>query len=200
LAANVSTDLEPSRLRLFVAVDLPPEARRALGAAQDAFRRRDLASLRWVRPEGIHLTLKFLGETPAGRLDAIREAVAAAARGRAPFRLALGPLGTFGGRRPRVLWVAVEGDLDPLHDLQSAVERGLVAAGFSPEERAYSPHLTLARLPQPPRPEIARRLAEALAEVEPPRAAFAVEEVVLMRSDLRPGGAVYQQLGAFPLR
>ena len=174
--------------------------RRALGAAQDALRDRDLGSLRWVRPEGVHLTLKFLGETPADRLDAVRTAVAAAARRRAPFRLSLGPAGTFGGRRPRVLWLAIEGDVEPLRELQSAVERELVAAGFPPEERDYSPHLTLARVPQPPPPATARRLAEALAGLDPPSAEFDVEEVLLMRSHLQPAGAVYETLAAFPLR
>lgn len=187
-------------LRLFVAVDLPDNVREALRGLQEQLRGCDLSGLRWVRPEGVHITLKFLGETPAERVSAISEALAAATRGRRWFQLALGKLGTFGGRRgPRVLWVDITGDDERLRELQEAVERTLVEIGFPPEERAFSPHLTLARVRQPPRPGIGERVSRALGSAEPPSCEFPVREVVLMRSTLQPGGAVYEHLAAFPL-
>jgi len=191
---------EDQLLRLFVAVDLPGQVREALARLQGGLRSHDLSDLRWVRPQGVHLTLKFLGETPAGRVAAITEALAGAIRGRRRSRLALGALGTFGGRRrPRVLWLDITGDIERLQELQAAVEEALVEVGFPPEERDFSPHLTLARVPQPGRPGTAERIAQALESVVPPRSEFDVREVVLMRSTLQPGGAVYERLAAFPL-
>jgi len=191
---------EDQSLRLFVAVDLPGQVREELGRAQGELRRHDLSDLRWVRPQGIHLTLKFLGETPAGRVAAITKALAGAIGGRRRFHLALGALGTFGGRRrPRVLWLDITGDIERVRELQAAVEEALVEVGFPPEERDFSPHLTLARVPQPGRPGTAERIAQALESVAPPRSEFDVREVVLMRSTLQPGGAVYERLAAFPL-
>ncbi len=191
---------EERSLRLFVAVDLPEEVRGGLGRLQEELRRHDLSDLRWVRPQGVHLTLKFLGETPADRVAAITEALAGAISGRRWFRLALGAPGTFGNRRgPRVLWLDVIGDIERLQELQAAVERALVEIGFPQEERGFSPHLTLARVRQPARADTAERVAHALRAVTPPQAEFDVREVVLMRSTLQPGGAVYERLAAFPL-
>src|SRR3972149_198825 len=125
---------EDERLRLFVAIDLPEDVRESLGRLQTDLRRHDLSSLRWTRPEGVHLTLKFLGATPAPWVTATEAALARAVRGIPSFRLTLGAPGTFGGRRgPRVLWVDVEGELQPLQPLQAAVERELAAAGRAPQ-------------------------------------------------------------------
>jgi len=192
---------EDESLRLFVAVDLPPQVREALGRLQEEIRRHDLSHLRWVRPRGIHLTLKFLGETPAVKVAAITKALSGTTSGRSPFRLALGAPGTFGSRRgPRVLWLDVIGDIEPLRALQAAVEEALVEVGFPREERGFSPHLTLARVPQPARPGTAEGIAHALRAVTPAQAELDVREVVLMRSTLQPGGAVYEPLAALPLK
>jgi len=195
-----SSRSEDQSLRLFVAVDLPGQVREALGRLQGELRRHDLSRLRWVRPQGVHLTLEFLGETPAGRVAAITKALAGATGGRRSFSLALGAPGAFGNRRgPRVLWLDVIGDVEPLRELQAAVEEALAEVGFPPEQRKFSPHLTLARVPQPAPPGTAERIAQALQAVTPPQVEFDVREVVLMRSILQPGGAVYERLAAFPL-
>ncbi|MEX0799723.1 MAG: RNA 2',3'-cyclic phosphodiesterase [Dehalococcoidia bacterium] len=187
-------------LRLFVAIELPEPVLAALGDVQDQLRAHRLEGLRWTRPEGVHLTLKFLGETPAVRLGDIEAAVASAVDGRTAFRLALGAAGTFGSRgRPRVVWIDLEGEVEELRRLQLAVEAALVAIGFPAEEREFSPHLTLARVRQPPPRELAERLTAALAEVSTPEMEFEAKEVSLMRSELGPGGAVYTRLAAFPL-
>lgn len=198
-----STPVRPggNLLRLFVAVDIPNDVREALSRLQGDLRRGDLSRLRWVRPEGVHLTLKFLGDTPAEKVPAIEQALSIAVRGVSPFHLALGKTGTFGGRRrPRVLWLDITGDIERLGALQLAVDAALADAGFPPEDRRFSPHLTLARVPQPAPPGTAQSISRALETVTPPRRGFEVSEVLLMRSTLQRGGAVYNRLAALPLR
>jgi 2'-5' RNA ligase len=188
-------------LRLFVAVDIPNDVREALNRLQSDLKRLDLSRLRWVRPEGVHLTLKFLGNTPGEKVRGIEEALATAARGTSPLRLALGKTGTFGGRRrPRVLWLDITGDVQRLGALQLAVDSALADAGFPPEDRKFSPHLTLARVPQPAPAGVAESISHALEAITPPRREFEVSEVLLMQSTLQPGGAVYKRLAALPLR
>jgi 2'-5' RNA ligase len=182
--------------RLFVAIELPTEVRATLDDLQHNLQRDPaLARLRWVRPEGIHLTLKFLGETPAERLPEIEPTVARAVVGIPPFDLHLGNLGAFGSpRAPRVLWVEVAGDLDSLAKLQSQVEAELGALGFPAEARRFSPHLTLARVPPERAAEAARPLAEAIANRDSVRGAIRAEALALIKSDLQRGGAIYTQL------
>jgi 2'-5' RNA ligase len=183
-------------LRLFVAIELPADLLARLSDVQHTLQRDTaLARLRWVRPEGIHLTLKFLGETPATRQKDIEGAVARGSTGIAPFELRLGRLGRFGGRgSPRVVWVDLAGDVEPLLRLQSQVEKELAQLRYPPEGRPFSPHLTLARVP----PEIARDVAgpleAAVEEATVPGATMRVESVALMRSELKPAGALYTRL------
>ncbi len=178
--------------RLFVAIELEPPMLAALGQVQAALQRRPLEGLRWVRPEGIHLTLKFLGDTPANRLPAIRRALAGAVLGVPPLRLSLDTPGSFGSRQsPRVVWVGLRGDIEELGRLQRRVDEALEKEGFPREQRAFSPHLTLARI----RPEsalaLAAPLAEALRDLQVPDASMETRVLSLMRSRLNPRGAEY---------
>jgi len=189
----------PEWLRLFVAIELPDDVREALSRLQHELQRRGLEKLRWVRPEGIHLTFRFLGATPKERVPAIEEGLAGAVIDAATPELALGKLGTFGGSRPRVLWVDLTGQVDAVRHLQERVESAMNGLGFEPQARGWSPHVTLARV----RPEIARETASgitrAISEVEIPSSVIPVRVVSLMRSTLRPTGAVYERIAAFPL-
>jgi 2'-5' RNA ligase len=189
-------------LRLFIAIELPAGVLATLNDLRhDLQREPALARLRWVRPEGIHLTLKFLGETPAERCPEIEAAVGRSVRGVPPFELQLGKLGTFGNRKsPRVLWVDLGGDVETLAELQSQVEAELGPLGFPDDGRPFSPHLTLARVPPELAAEAAHPLADAVASHDAPRGSIHAEELSLMRSDLQRGGAVYSQLFAAPLR
>jgi 2'-5' RNA ligase len=188
-------------LRLFIAIEMPPAWIDALAAVQDQLRRRGLERLRWVRPEGIHLTLAFLGDVAEQRVPDVTNAMTEAAVGRQPFRLALGDPGTFGGPAgPRVLWVGIDGDLGPLNLLQRTVAARVRAAGFPIEGGRFAPHLTLARVPDRLPADMAGRIGSALAGVSVPAAApFTVSTVALMRSELGPGGARYTRLGAAAL-
>jgi 2'-5' RNA ligase len=186
-------------LRLFVAIELPGAVREALSRLQHELQRKGLERLKWVRPEGIHLTLKFLGPTPAEKVAAIEEALAKAFEGIDGHELTTGKLGTFGGSRPRVLWLDLTGDLELTRRVQERVEVATEKLGFPREARGWSPHVTLARV----RPEMMREMAgaigPAISRVRAPAGTIPVSEVSLMRSTLRPSGAVYERLAAFPL-
>jgi 2'-5' RNA ligase len=192
---------EASQLRLFVACELPPEMKSALSALQETLRRQGAPSVRWVRPEGIHLTLKFLGAVPSQRVASISAALAPTVEGIRPLELSLGALGTFGGRRgARVVWVGVEGDVERVAELQRRVEAALERLGFPSEHRAFSPHLTLARVPDHVGSTERERLWDLTKALPPPAAVrVTIRELSLMRSILGPGGAVYERLAAFPL-
>ena len=189
----------PESLRLFVAIELPGEVRETLGRLQHELQRRGLEKLRWVRPESIHLTLKFLGETPAEKVPALQVALTDAVKGTDAHELALGKLGTFGGSRPRVVWVDLTGELDAVRDLQERIEMALHPLGFEREARGWSPHVTLARVRQESVREVAGVIGPAIAAVNAPAGAIPVHEVSLMRSTLRPSGAVYELVAAFAL-
>ena len=192
---------EGSELRLFVACELPSEMKAALSALQDALRRQGAPPVRWVRAGGIHLTLKFLGSVPAQRVTDICAALAPTVDGIRPLQLSLGSLGTFGGRRgARVVWVGVNGDVERAAQLQRRVEEALARLGFPTEERAFSPHLTLARVPDHVGSAERERLWDLTKALAAPEAAsVTIREVSLMRSVLGPSGAVYERLAAFPL-
>ena len=196
---------EGESLRLFVAVELPETWRQALGASQERLRARLAADgselrLRFVRPESVHLTLKFLGETPSGRLGAIESALSLAVAEAPNVRLELGRIGSFSDRRaPRVVWAGVGGDTRAFALLAERIETRLAAAGFGRERRGFQPHLTLARLPETlsaaQRAYVAQASGEgSIAAPEP----FVVEQVSLMRSRLGPGGARYECIARFP--
>jgi 2'-5' RNA ligase len=183
-----------------VACELPGETREALAAVQSLLRERGAEGLRWVRPEGIHLTLKFLGEVPVRRLEAVERALAGAVR--EPFRLSvrLGRLGSFGGSTGlRVVWVALEGDVEALSGLAARVERALGPLGFPPERRPFAAHLTLARVREGVSPHDRRRLFDLVRSIEVPALPGAtLERVSLMQSTLDPGGAIYRHRAQFP--
>lgn len=188
-------------LRLFIAIELPGNLLAALNQVQHELQREPvLAPLRWVRPEGIHLTLKFLGETPEERRAEIEAALPRAVAGVAPFDLHLGKLGRFGSKNsPRVAWIDIAGDTEPLGRLQAQVEREISPLGYPSETRAFAPHLTLARVPPEQAREVAAALDDAMSRTTVPPASMQANEVALMKSDLQRGGAIYTQLFAAKL-
>ena len=177
-----------------MAVELGDGVRQALADLQNDLRERGLERLRWVRGEGIHLTLKFLGDTPENMVPQISEALSRAVAGTRRHRLSLGRIGTFGGKRPRVLWVDLVGETDELASLQHVVETELSALGFEREKRRFSPHLTLARVRPETSADIAEAIPKGIESVRAPDTAVLVSEVALIRSTLGPGGAVYNRL------
>ena len=194
-AASVEGD-RSKRLRLFVACELPDDVRRALGGLQDDLRQLIPVRLRWVRPESVHVTLKFLGEVEETRVDAITSALATAVE---PFELGLrlAKLGGLGGARLRVVWVGLDGDVAPLASLAGRVEGALTPLGFPPERRPFAAHLTLARVPDQASPEERRELANLIERHRfEPLPSMILTEVHLVRSVLRPGGSVYSRIAS----
>ena len=133
-------------IRTFVAIELSDEIKRVLSELMESLREKDIREVRLVRPEGVHLTLKFLGDIPVGKVDAVKEALSCVTS-HAPFELDLDGTGVFPNeRKPRVLWVGIKGDMAPLNALQSDVENALEGIGFRRERRDFSPHLTIGRI------------------------------------------------------
>ncbi|HEY8149625.1 MAG TPA: RNA 2',3'-cyclic phosphodiesterase [Vicinamibacteria bacterium] len=176
-------------IRAFVALPLPDTLRRAVAETIQGLT-PSLPGVRFVRDEGAHVTLRFLGWTQADTIGALQAPLRAAAAACPPLDLAVRGLGTFPERgRPRVLWLGL-GVPRAAAALQAACESAAVAAGFEPETRAFHPHLTLGRWrdrkPRPSLPDVDLGSAH-------------VRELVLYRSDLRPSGSVYTPLAVFPL-
>jgi RNA 2',3'-cyclic 3'-phosphodiesterase len=190
--------------RTFIAIELG-DAARAYLARQIARLRTDLPSVHWVDPAGLHLTLAFLGELDDERLRLACDAAAQAAAGAGPFGLRVAGLGMFGRlNAPRVVWAGVGGELDHLRRLHAALRDALAARGFAPEERDFSPHLTLARLRGPLPAEQVARLSQLVNAARPAYSAgsgAAIEANVLsvMMSELLRPAARYTRLYAFPL-
>jgi 2'-5' RNA ligase len=177
-------------VRAFVALELGEDVRAALEKLTASLRPR-VSGARWVRPEGVHLTLRFLGDTPPSRIEQLLPLLAAAASGCEPLEARLAELGTFPGpgKPPRVLWLGIQLP-PPAFALQAECEGAAVAVGFPPEERPFRGHLTLARFRE-------RVLRPALPPVD--LGVFSLETLALVRSELRPGGAVYTPIARFPL-
>lgn len=185
--------------RLFAAVELPDPVRERLARVIRSFRDAGWRA-KWVNPEVSHLTLKFYGSVPTSGIPALADALRPVIAARAPFRVEARGCGAFPGpSRPRVLWVGVAGDVAALQQLQGTVERVSATLGFPAEERAFHPHLTVARVQPEELPTLAR-LPERLAEVDAlPGLPIEVQGVTLMRSQLGRGGAVYSVVDRFPL-
>ncbi len=188
-------------LRAFIALSVPPEAQRVLEPTVQRVSAVAPGAVRWVNLDGLHLTLKFLGNVDAGRVDGIAQGMRLACRDLVPFELTLSELGVFPNEsRPRVVWAGVQGDLDPLIKLQAAIEAAMAGLGFAPEKRPFAPHLTLGRVQErassAQRSRLGRAVATCLIEASQP---WLVEEVHLVRSDLGPQGAAYTNLASATL-
>lgn len=184
-------------LRTFIAIELDEPVRAALGMVQDELKPRvPKGSVRWVDPAGIHLTLKFLGETPATRLPAIEAALRAACAPFSPLDLIVEGRGCFPNfRRPNVIWVAIRDRGSALARLQRAIEEHIAPLGWPAEKRPFRPHLTLGRVNRDLRPDEQAAVGAAVEAFEVEQiATVRVTSVSLMRSDLRPTGAVYTRL------
>ena len=183
-------------MRLFVAAELPAGLRDRLGSVQESLRQAPLP-VRWVRPEGIHLTLKFLGEAPQTRLGEITAALRAAGEGIAPFHLEACGAVPFPVRgTPRLVWVETRGDREAARRLAAAIDAATARIGFPAEAREYRAHLTLGRVKGPGRGEWRAMLERVAGQAAGP---FDVREYVLFHSRPGPEGAVYTALQRFPL-
>ena len=189
------------QIRAFIAIELSEELKASLARLQELIKLGSESCVKWVDPQGMHLTLKFLGNISVDKVSAISEAIAEVARSVAPFRLELTESGAFPNTKaPRVAWVGLGGDLESLLRLQRGIDQALIPLGFPPEARAFSPHLTLGRVRDQATPQERRRLGERMASLEVQgQPSLYVDRVSLMRSQLTSKGAIYSRLSAAEL-
>jgi 2'-5' RNA ligase len=191
-----------SKLRVFAALELPAEWQTGL---DEVLRRLQAVipsgGVRWVRPEGIHLTLKFFGEVAANQAPDIQTALTQATQSLPPVSLEVDRLGVFPNPlRPRVVWIGVAGEVEKLGRLQKAIEAAMTPLGFAPEARGFTPHLTLGRVTESLQPRDRQTLMETLTRLPVgPFQTWTASNLSLVRSDLLPSGAVYTRLAAIPL-
>lgn len=186
-----------STIRAFVAIKLPEELKVKLGEVQDALKRggRDVS---WVKPESIHLTLKFLGDIEAARVDDISKALTEASAGVPPFTVTARGVGGFPNlKTPRVLWVGLEENAE-LARLAKNIDERLGDLGFERDDRPFHPHLTLARIKSPSEGrELGKKASELNIDIN---VDFKADFFVLFRSVLSPGGAEHTELKRLPLK
>lgn len=187
---------QAGQIRAFVALEMPASVRETIRREQGAIK-RELPRARWTRPEGQHLTLRFLGETTADRLARLKSEIGTRVARLPAVLISLSGAGFFpSARRPRVAWIG--GEARGGAEVAAAVQTASVEVGFEPDGRSWSLHLTQARLDRPwPRRAVESYLEWGRGLVFEP---FTCREVVLFSSELRPGGALYTPMERFPLR
>ncbi len=183
-------------LRTFIAFPLPASIRDHIQSIQDGVRAEGLR-MRWVKPENIHLTLKFLGNVAPADIEGIAEAMAETVQSAPVIRLGAKGLGVFPGiSRPRVLWVGLQGETHALIEIQKRLDERLGRIGIAPDTRPFKAHLTIARAKGSLN---SKTLAEAMAVLGNTESApFTADKMVLYQSELKPDGAVYTRLKSVP--
>jgi 2'-5' RNA ligase len=184
-------------LRTFIAIELDEEVHDNLRHLRDRLAGQVApGSVRWVRPEGIHLTLKFLGDTPVDKVEEVKAALTQAAAEVGPFTFTVTGLGCFpNSRRPRVVWVGIQELTGALARLRDAVEEHVAPLGFPTERRSFSPHLTLGRVQRRASKSEVREIGEVVASSSIGIVGeMTVTSVSYIKSDLKPSGAVYTTL------
>ena len=184
-------------IRSFIAIEIPPPLRSRLAELQLELKRA-AADVKWVRPEGVHFTLKFLGSIGEDDVDRISLALSPLVEKCPPFELRVKGLGGFpSSRNPRVIWVGMDQGTEVASSLQREIEQKLSALGFPPETRPFSPHLTLGRIRSSKGMGSLAQSLQTQKDVE--LGNFFAREVFLIKSDLQPSGAVYTKLGIFKM-
>jgi RNA 2',3'-cyclic 3'-phosphodiesterase len=192
-------------IRTFIAVELDPALKQAITGVQgtlqgELHRLTPGVRLQWVRPDSIHLTLKFLGDIEESQVGDILQALERAGRDQAPFSLDVQGFGVFPDLRgPRVLWIGFSGHTDRLIRLAGSIDAALAPLGFHVEHKPYTPHLTLARVKGQ-----SLAIGKALADSGAMRdftsmGTLSIQAVALMKSELTPSGSIYSRLGLITL-
>lgn len=190
--------LNMETIRSFIAIELPATIQVELGRVIKQLGPATRA-VRWVPAQNIHLTLQFLGDVEASAVANLQATLKQEAKLRRPFEIHVGQSGAFPNlRRPRVIWIGVQAPPE-LADLQRGIARALAPLGYPPEDRPFSPHLTLGRVSQHAAPEEIGKLANLLAKTTVGELGIcSVHAVQLFRSDLRPTGSIYSRLFEAP--
>lgn len=184
-------------IRSFIAFELPEEMRQSISALLDRLRSFQLKA-RWIRPENIHLTLKFLGRINPAQFEPVVRVMQDAVKGVAPFDLTAKGVGLFPGvNRPRVIWVGLSGRKEVLIQIQGVLQDRLYSIGYQKEDRPFQGHLTLGRFKERVNPMELSKALDALGSFESPP--FVLDRITLFQSELKPSGAVYTTLSSVHL-
>ncbi|MFP4458352.1 MAG: RNA 2',3'-cyclic phosphodiesterase [Candidatus Zixiibacteriota bacterium] len=179
------------RQRLFIALEIPKEIRNFIWEDVSSILRKSNIKVSWVKPDNMHITLKFLGDTPNSKIQEIISVLNEIFDSAPKIETKLGKAGTFGGRNPRVVWITPDGGIEMMKGLAGQINNRLASLGFKKDKRRFSTHLTLGRVRQ-------RRNTEPLKiEIEKldyPPLRFSISSAVLIRSTLTQHGAIYEPI------
>jgi len=186
-------------IRSFLAFELPGEIREQIRAVSKELK-KIIMPVRWVKVENIHLTILFLGSVDEDTIADIEEKVSVVVKGFSAFKTKLNAVGAFPHwRRPRVIWIGLDGDIGRLSDLRDELQEELKVLGFMPEKRPFRPHLTLGRFKGPiDQNENMKWIIDRYHDINSDL--YQLNELILYKSDLKPDGPVYTKMATWPLR
>jgi RNA 2',3'-cyclic 3'-phosphodiesterase len=189
-------------IRSFIAVELPEELKKELAELEAQIKKNSPPIVRWVDPNSIHITLKFLGEIAEESIDELLLAMEESVPGIPPFKLEVREVGAFPNlNRVQVVWVGVKGELDKITRLQQRVEANTEQLGFPRESRDFTPHLTLGRVRNEASTNERQRLGKVLSETSfTALHNINVDAINLMKSQLTSSGAIYTRIGQVKLK
>jgi len=190
------------QIRSFIAIELPDGLKLELSSLQAMLRQPDDRWVKWVNPQGIHLTLKFLGNIPADKISPVSVAMEAAVNGIPPFNLEVSNLGAFPNlRQVQIIWVGVSGETELLRKLQQRLDSQLKPLGFNPEKRGFTAHLTLGRLRNQAPADERLKLGQLITTAEfVSTHVIEVKAINLMKSQLTREGAIYSRAASASLK
>jgi RNA 2',3'-cyclic 3'-phosphodiesterase len=182
-------------LRCFIAIEIPEAIKRTIAGSVESLKKSG-ADVKWLLPENIHITLQFLGETEEALIPVIKKALDKILLTYSPFYIKIAGVGCFPDtRRPRIIWVGTE-ESQPVINLHADIAEGMAELGYREEERNFTPHLTIGRV------KSNRDIGELLRKINEIKAAsfsaFEVQNITLMKSELKPSGAIYYSLAEIP--
>lgn len=185
-------------IRSFIAIKISEEVLQRIVEVQEILKESGV-SVKWVEPKNIHLTLKFLGDTPESQIEDIVRVMQESTEGTSPFQISIARVGAFPNLRyPRVIWVGVQDVQEALQKIQHRLEQGLHALGFAIEEGVFKPHITLGRVKSEKNKSNLLRMVETVVNTE--FGVLQVNHIHLIRSDLKPTGPEYTVIRSVELR
>jgi len=186
-------------IRAFIAIELPEETKKKLIELEASLQEKKYPA-KWVLPENMHLTLKFLGDIGTDSIPNIRDVMEEAVLYTTPFKLGVSGVGVFPNmRRIQIIWAGVTGELSPLNELQKNLDTGLKNLGFAPESRPFTAHLTLARMRDEASPGERETAGKIISTVQIKAPEFQVKAINLIKSELKREGPVYTRILSVPL-
>ncbi len=186
------------KIRSFLAFELPLEVEAVVNQVSEELKRSSL-NAKWVKSGNVHLTVVFMGDVETDEIPTIKKEVEKVCLTYGAFDISLKGLGCFPhARKPRVIWVGVDGDLERMSSFRDTLLERLIPFGIKEEKRRFKPHLTLGRFRKPKRTSSEElELISRYEDVTSPTRSLT--ELVLFKSELKPGGARYTRLGVWPL-